>query len=218
MKNTIYLLWKALKPTAIHLDTALLTLSEGESKNVKVTFTPNNATERDLIWDTAGIAKVEFAGISDTWKITGLKEGQASITASLSVDRSINTSLNLIVTPNIIHNLTIVQKGMYEIGTLLRFESLLQDPSASAVFSIRHLGSGSETLVTKYNGNTAWAEYTPRMIGTYEVTILVDYNGIPYSRTITFEVFRNGGGGCNVFGSGIVILLLAALGLITIRR
>ncbi len=69
---------KLYKVTGISLDKTFLEMTEGDTANLTATITPENATNKNVIWSSSNteVAKVENG------KVTALKEGSATITAT----------------------------------------------------------------------------------------------------------------------------------------
>ena len=71
------------KPTvavsSVELDETNITLKEGETKTLKVTVKPDNATDKTVTW---GSSKTDVATVDNTGKVSAIKEGVASITAT----------------------------------------------------------------------------------------------------------------------------------------
>ena len=65
--------------TGVRLDKTKLTLVEGYSKTLVATVSPEDATNKDVTWSTSD-AKV--ATVDDSGKVTGVKEGKATITVT----------------------------------------------------------------------------------------------------------------------------------------
>lgn len=71
------------KPTipvsSVELDETNITLKEGDTKTLKATVKPDNATDKTVTW---GSSKPDIASVDNTGKVTAIKEGIASITAT----------------------------------------------------------------------------------------------------------------------------------------
>ena len=63
------------------LSTPRLILREGECGNVRISLTLENLSEHDFNWipDTSGIVSVSKTNEADTWIVTGLTEGETSV-------------------------------------------------------------------------------------------------------------------------------------------
>ena len=74
------------------LSPAFLFLRNGESGNVKISLALENLSEHDFTWipDSSGVVAISKAGGADTWIVTGLSEGEASI--SVAAKNEINAA------------------------------------------------------------------------------------------------------------------------------
>lgn len=91
-------------PTAVSLSNSALELKAGESTMLTASFTPENATERDLIWTVSNMgtaqtvaAQIEKTTQPDLYKVTGIAEGEVAFTATVSADRGVAATLNVTV-------------------------------------------------------------------------------------------------------------------------
>ena len=64
--------------TAISIDKTSLTLEEGQTGQINVTYTPNNATNKRVNWESSNSS---VATITNKGVVTALKEGSATLTA-----------------------------------------------------------------------------------------------------------------------------------------
>ena len=71
----------ATNATAITVSPKTLTVETGSSKNLTVTFTPAEATNKSVTWTSSNTS---VATVSDSGKVTGIAKGTATITATYS--------------------------------------------------------------------------------------------------------------------------------------
>ena len=64
--------------TAVKFDVATLSLKVGEYYNIKTTFTPNNSTDTDLVWESSD---TKIATVDDSGKVIGKSAGSVIIMA-----------------------------------------------------------------------------------------------------------------------------------------
>jgi uncharacterized protein YjdB len=83
--------------TGIYFDKTSLEMTEGDTANLTATITPENATNKNVIWSSSNteVAKVENG------KITAIKEGTATITAT-SEDGGYKATCQVTVKANLI--------------------------------------------------------------------------------------------------------------------
>ncbi|WPC40935.1 Ig-like domain-containing protein [Clostridium sp. JS66] len=83
------------KATAISLDKTSLDLPVGDTHNLVATITPDNATNKKITWTSD---KPDIATVDENGKVTAIKEGIATITATID-GTNISTSCTVTVTP-----------------------------------------------------------------------------------------------------------------------
>lgn len=71
----------AVAVTSVELDQTDITIKVGETRTLKATVKPDNATDKTVTW---GSSKPDIATVDNTGKVTAVKEGVASITATSS--------------------------------------------------------------------------------------------------------------------------------------
>ena len=82
------------KTTAIAISPTSYTGALGSTVQLKVEYTPENATDKGVVWMTSD---PEIAIVSDSGLVTCLKEGSCAITAALAVDDSIYSTIEVVV-------------------------------------------------------------------------------------------------------------------------
>ena len=80
-------------PEQVAVDKAEVTLTEGESVEVKATVTPDNTTDPAVIWKSSDET---IATVKDG-KITAVKAGTATITASAKADEAVKAEIKVTV-------------------------------------------------------------------------------------------------------------------------
>ena len=78
-KCTVTVKEKTVSVTEVSLDRTELTLTEGESETLTATVKPDNATNKKVTWKSD---KTDIASVDGNGKVTALKAGDASITAT----------------------------------------------------------------------------------------------------------------------------------------
>ncbi len=99
---------KTIPVTGIKLDKTTLSLVEGESETLKATVTPDNATNKEVIWTSSDN---EVATVVNG-KVTAVKAGKAKIMATV-------TPLTLIETPLATCEVTVTAKTVAVTGVTL---------------------------------------------------------------------------------------------------
>ncbi|MBP5390538.1 MAG: Ig domain-containing protein [Bacteroidales bacterium] len=69
----------AVAVTSVELDQTDITIKVGETQTLKATVKPDNASDKTVAW---GSSKPDIASVDNNGKVTAIKEGVASITAS----------------------------------------------------------------------------------------------------------------------------------------
>ena len=224
LRDPVWLYRKSVVPTGIALTPASLTLKKGGSDTVKASFTPADATERDLVWTVSpsGVASAAKAAVADTWTVKGLAEGAATLTATSSEDSKIKATVTVLVQPaedELIESLAVTPQPPYHTGEEIEVTVRLRRAASSVKATIKRPDGTTATKNAKVEGKTAWLEYTLESLGTYEVTVsAVDAaDGQTHARTGTLTVTESGvkdsssGGGCNAGALGISGAALLAL-------
>lgn len=70
---------KEVNVESVAINPATLTLNEGETGTLKVVFSPENSTKKDLTWTSSD---VKVATVDQAGKVTAIKDGVATITAT----------------------------------------------------------------------------------------------------------------------------------------
>ena len=83
----------------ITLDKTELSLSIGDSEALTATIEPNNATNKNVTWSSNN----EAVATVDNGKVTAVKEGTATITATAQDGSGVSASCSVTVTHNMVH-------------------------------------------------------------------------------------------------------------------
>ena len=65
--------------TSVELDNTDITINKGDSKTLKATVKPDNATDKNVTWSSS---KTDIATVDNNGKVTAVAKGEATITAS----------------------------------------------------------------------------------------------------------------------------------------
>ena len=99
--STIYAHWQNIPVTNLELNKDSLTLQEKSSDILTATVKPDNATNKDVIWESSdtSIATVDASG-----KVTAISAGSATITATAADGSEVSASCSVTVTHgNMVH-------------------------------------------------------------------------------------------------------------------
>ena len=90
-----------LLPQSISLEPSSLQIGAGESATVTASVTPEGATDKALLWTASNtaVASVEGTDSAGVYRVAGLSEGKATLTATASADRSVQRELVVTVVP-----------------------------------------------------------------------------------------------------------------------
>ncbi len=221
--DPVWLLKGAVVPTALTLTPSSLSLKKGESAAVKATFTPTDATERDVLWTVgeSSLVSVTKAASVDTWTVKGLSEGIAKITATASADRNVKKELSVSVLPvetDLIESLTVSPPPPYHPGGEVEVLAKLKRPASSVTATVQRPDGKTDTPAVTVDGTSAWLTYTLPELGSYAVTVKATDTGTGtvWTKTATLTVTEGGakgggsGGGCNSAGLALLALALGA--------
>jgi uncharacterized protein YjdB len=144
--------------TGIALAPAAVSISQGKTANLSVTYSPTNATQKGITWTTsnASVATVTAAGTGIA-TVTGVGVGTATITAT-STDGSFTKTSTITVTPAV--NITATDASAGEGGNV-------------GVFNIATAGITSNVTVSyTVSGTASSGDYTasPALTGSITLT------------------------------------------------
>lgn len=118
---------KIVRVTGIYLDRNSATIKEGEYITLVATVTPSNADNKSVSWSSSsdGVATVDASG-----KVTGVKAGSATITATAE-DGGLKATCALSVEANLAPSVTIEAKNVSAISAVLAGKANLGSTVAS---------------------------------------------------------------------------------------
>ena len=125
----------------VTLDTDTLNLKEGESRQLIATVAPENATNKDVIWESDNIG---VATVDDTGKVTAVAAGTATITVT-TVDGEKTATCPVTVTP----------EAVEPTAAITAVESVEPGATFTAGISLDNVSSGvyAEDIVLSYDAN-----------------------------------------------------------------
>lgn len=118
---------KAVHVTDISLDKASVTIKEGEIITLVATITPDNSDNKTVIWSSSSDA---VAVVDNTGKVTGIKAGRATITATAE-DGGLKATCAMSVEANLAPSVTVEAKNVSAISAVLAGKANLGSPVAS---------------------------------------------------------------------------------------
>ena len=134
----------AVKPTAVTFDPLEYEITVGESMYLTPIFTPDNATELELSWESSANAK---ATVTSDGKVTGVAEGSATITATSTAEGCSNVKKSV----------TITVKPLAVTGIALDKESVEMEIGGSETVTATITPESVSQVVTAVSANTAVA-------------------------------------------------------------
>ncbi len=142
--------------TGISLSPTTLSLVEGKTGQLTVTFTPTNATNKNLTWSSSNtdVATVVSAG-SGIATVTAVRTGSATITVT-SVDGNFSKTCTVTVTPAV---------------NILATDADAAEGGNTGTFVIS-TSSTTSNIVVGYtiSGTASAADYTPTLSGSVTLT------------------------------------------------
>lgn len=82
-------------PNGLELDPTSLSVKVGDSQTITATVTPEDANDKSVIWESSDTA---IATVDNTGKVTGVAEGEATITAKCKANNSVTATCAVTVT------------------------------------------------------------------------------------------------------------------------
>lgn len=162
----------AVKPTAVTFTPSEYEITVGESMYLTPIFTPDNATELELSWESSANAKVT---VTSDGKIEGIAEGSATITATSTAEgcSNVKATVEVTVKPVQVTDVVVtkdeqpVSEVILEMGGIETVTAAVLPAAANQeVIAV----SGSESIATvTVNGN----EITIASAGVGETTVTV---------------------------------------------
>ena len=181
--STIYAHWQNIPVTGVKLDKTSLTMQETGGDTLTATVEPDNATNKNVNWESSdtSIATVDANG-----KVTAVKEGSATITATAADGSGKSASCAV----------TVTEKSVYSISAspaTLNFGSIYDDQAAPAaqMVTITNTGNQPVTLTQPTADNY--------VIGTLSATTLEP------NATATFTVQPKAGLSAGTYNESLAI-------------
>ena len=113
--------------TGISLDRPTVTIKEGESVTLVATVTPDNAVNKNVSWSTSSEA---VATVDQNGKVTGVKAGSATITATAE-DGGLKATCAMSVEANLAPSVTVEAKNVSAVSAVLAGKANLGSTVAS---------------------------------------------------------------------------------------
>ncbi len=182
--ETLSLTWnvtvKYIELESISASTKSMTVAINSSVNAKVVYAPENATDKDLTWSSSDDS---IARVDDNGKVTGVKEGSATITATAKTNTGLTATFDVSVTKdmtiNTEGNQVVVYKGSQTV-VLYKDGEKVRSMICSTGRSGSETPTGEYTVPAKYG---SW--YYFRSVGCwiqYGIGIRGNYlfHSVPY--------------------------------------
>ena len=118
---------KTVHVTGISLDRPSVTIKEGETLSLVATVTPDNATNKTIQWSSSSDA---VATVDNNGKVTGVKAGSATITATTE-DGGKKATCALTIEANLAPSVTIGAESISAISVVLKGKANLGTSAAS---------------------------------------------------------------------------------------
>lgn len=133
---TIYAHWQNIPVIGVKLDKTSLTMQETGSDTLTATVEPDNATNKNVNWESSdtSIATVDANG-----KVTAVKEGSATITATAADGSGKSASCAVTVTEKPVYSITASPAA-------LNFGSIYDDQAAPAAQTVTITNTGNQRV------------------------------------------------------------------------
>ena len=145
--------------TGISLDKAKCSIKEGESVTLIVTLTPDNATNKTVVWSSGNKT---VATVDDNGKVTGIKAGNATITATTQ-DGGKTATCQLTVEENLAPSVTLSAERITAVSATLKGEANLENAQGSVNLGFQYCKSGEssassvQTVLSENAGNSLYS-------------------------------------------------------------
>lgn len=181
---TIYAHWQNIPVIGVKLDKTSLTMQETGSDTLTATVEPDNATNKNVNWESSdtSIATVDANG-----KVTAVKEGSATITATAADGSGKSASCAV----------TVTEKSVYSISAspaTLNFGSIYDDQAAPAAQTVTITNTGNQrvtlTQPTADNyviGTLSATELAPNATATFTVQPKAGLSAGTYNEILTIS-------------------------------
>lgn len=149
----------------------------GDSAYLDVTFTPANASDQGLIWESSD---TEIATVNEYGKVTAVSEGQAIITATSSCSDTSNVSASCTVTVTRPVEMKISSLSNTSNGIKLEWEEV---SDASGYYVYRKTSSTEYSLIKTITSSSSLS-YTDTEVKNND-GVTYTYKVVPYADTIS---------------------------------
>ena len=175
---------QAINVTGISLNTTNIKLNAGQSTTLKVTYTPNNATNQSVSWSSSntGVATVNNTGV-----IRAVKGGTATITAKTSNGITATCTVEVEKADDVV---TIRKRTASYSGNPI--SATISARSGSIKSTTYYSDSACRTKTNTTNANTEGGP--PKESGIYYVIVETNgnsnYNGVTSKCTVAVEITK----------------------------
>ncbi len=178
---------KAVPVTGITLSPSSLTIKVGESQTIETEITPDNATNKSVIWSSSN---PEVASI-DNGAVLGIKTGSVTITAT-TIDGGKTAECPVTVKTNLAPSITIGAESVSAVSAVLKGEAHLETTMSSDL----KMGIMWSTDTGVLPSNATKSEATTTNAGADEGTYYyyVNQSGLEPNTTYYYRSFITQGG------------------------
>ena len=169
---------------SITLDNTSITFEEGESKTLKATVTPSNATNKTVSWSSSNAS---VASVDQNGKVTAVMEGTATITAKVE-DKQATCKVTVEKAATKITSLSFDGSALY-VGDGYSYTLKVNVSPDDAVGKYTWKSSNSSRVSVSGNGNTATV--TSNSASTSYTTVTVTDSRTGLSASIKVYSFIN---------------------------
>lgn len=182
--------------THLQLSHATLNLNLGDSKQLTVKPTPNDATLTDLIWSTAN----DVASVSNDGIVTALKIGTTTVTVSTKDKRVSATAVVRVISPTFMSELYSLTKGetkkleLANLSDSFKNKNLIWKSSDLSVATVTNdgvlsaIGTGKTTItVTAEDGSFSASCEVTVDVKVESVTMNVSSVELPKGKTFQLQ-------------------------------
>lgn len=142
--------------TNITLSETEIMISEGETKQIFATVTPEDATDKTVTWSvTSGN---EYATVDANGKITGVKEGEAVVVAKSSNNITKACNVTVLKTGNLPESITMDETAALVVGNTKQLEPVIFPEDAAIKTLTWSVSSGDAVTVSNTGLVTAVKE------------------------------------------------------------
>ena len=192
----------AVKPTAVTFDPLEYEITVGESMYLTPIFTPDNATELELSWESSANAK---ATVTSDGKVTGVAEGSATITATSTAEgcSNVKKSVTITVKPLAVTDLALDKESVViEVGGSETVTATITPESVSQAVTAE--SNDTDVATVTVNGNEVIISSVAEGTTTVTITSVADNS---FSKTVNVTVNPVAITGVAISGSETEILV-----------